>query len=901
MNQAATIALLFLALSIAAEPGSAADRLGAAVDSLQSAGMAAYAAGDFETARDLLARARSLLADAAPGDQARMAWLNSDLAEMHRLLGDYAGADSLLSSAVANSRSVEQTDPLLPAYLINLAAMRWELGDLDHAEDLLRDAQRELATRPDADPLMHATLALNLGVLLRDQNRIDEAESYLLDARRQAATAVTDSTHLAFFISEPAKLRAAQGRWREAIALWNEVLPLVAADSRPLVIYRAQILLDMAAAHAARGEWTTALASVDSAIDLRRKALGPEHSLVGAALAMKAQMLHQGGSASPRLVRDTAAAALAILAASPAAVVEHAAALAARANGDYALDARAAARRDMTAMVALVESLRPQRGGLDIARIHLLQRFQQDYETLVAWLVEAGEYADALSVSEKLKARVLAERLALDFEDLRRHDSDDRLATLLAAETAARTRLNRHERDLAFVRTGGGVQAPGTIAVQDSLWLLVNNAYREHEAAAAALRRYRETSARSAEADPGQRYVDMARGAMAAGRLILAYHIADAGSYVFVLSQEMPTLRCYPLVYDEKRAAADAVATALTPGILNQLLSRTSLRSAPESGRGVTGISPVTQPPAPADHSNDDGLARLWRYLMPPDIRDEVLSAQEVVVISSGELAMLPFDALIVGPGPRYWLDCGPPLRTVPSLAFLTAMSARAAGSRRPAWQGAVVSVAAPDFAHHVDPTGQTWPALPGTRREAEAVLSAFGADRVRLLLNGDATERRVRAELHGASIIHIATHGFAEERAPWRAGLVLAAAGHADDDGVLRRHEIETMELACDLAVLSACQTAAGQIVPAEGVRALAHAFALAGCHRTVATLWAVDDQAAATLMDAFFHHLARGIETPDAISVSAALQHAKRELRERTPWSSPYHWGAFVCSGIE
>jgi CHAT domain-containing protein len=57
--------------------------------------------------------------------------------------------------------------------------------------------------------------------------------------------------------------------------------------------------------------------------------------------------------------------------------------------------------------------------------------------------------------------------------------------------------------------------------------------------------------------------------------------------------------------------------------------------------------------------------------------------------------------------------------------------------------------------------------------------------------------------------------------------------------------------------------------------------------------TLWAVDDEATAAFMQAFYDRLRRGVVA------SEALAGAQRHLLRQTAWREPYFWAAFTVTG--
>jgi CHAT domain-containing protein len=175
-----------------------------------------------------------------------------------------------------------------------------------------------------------------------------------------------------------------------------------------------------------------------------------------------------------------------------------------------------------------------------------------------------------------------------------------------------------------------------------------------------------------------------------------------------------------------------------------------------------------------------------------------------------------------------------------------------------------------------------TWPALPGTARELNA-LKSIGPSGQTILSHGDATPDRLREQLPKARFAHLATHGFfaAEELVKeknrerdairnWQfhesgSQRRLAAKNPLGFVGlVLANGEVMTGLSLVDLPLenvklvtLSACETGLGEATGGEGVQGLQRAFHLAGCPNVVAGLWNVNDAATAALMAKFYHEL--------------------------------------------
>jgi len=133
------------------------------------------------------------------------------------------------------------------------------------------------------------------------------------------------------------------------------------------------------------------------------------------------------------------------------------------------------------------------------------------------------------------------------------------------------------------------------------------------------------------------------------------------------------------------------------------------------------------------------------------------------------------------------------------------------------------------------------------------------------------------------------------------RSGLALAGANTwlrggtlplEAEDGILTAQDVVCLELAAtELVVLSACETALGEVRSNEGVLGLRQAFMLAGAKTLLMSLWKVPDQQTYELMVDYYRLALRGE------SRAEALREAQLSLKARYP--DPYYWGAFICQG--
>jgi CHAT domain-containing protein len=90
-------------------------------------------------------------------------------------------------------------------------------------------------------------------------------------------------------------------------------------------------------------------------------------------------------------------------------------------------------------------------------------------------------------------------------------------------------------------------------------------------------------------------------------------------------------------------------------------------------------------------------------------------------------------------------------------------------------------------------------------------------------------------------------------------------------DDGMLTAMEASAMDLdGTELVVLSACETALGEVHAAEGVFGLRRAFAEAGAQTVMMSMWKVPDETTHQLMAAFFSNWLGGMEKHAALSAA-------------------------------
>lgn len=219
---------------------------------------------------------------------------------------------------------------------------------------------------------------------------------------------------------------------------------------------------------------------------------------------------------------------------------------------------------------------------------------------------------------------------------------------------------------------------------------------------------------------------------------------------------------------------------------------------------------------------------------------------------------------------------------------------------------------------------------LAWTKTEVEDINNLLQKNKlkVKLYTATSANEESFKA-LSGKhqNILHIATHGFfwtdstaqkkdyfTQRMMPFgndrpappsidplnRCGLLFAGAqtawsGHSADltegvqDGILTAKEISLLDLRdADLVVLSACETAKGEIT-SDGVFGLQRAFKQAGAQTIIMSLWPVNDASTQLLMTEFYRNWITYHQ-----SKREAFHNAQNHVRSQ--YKEPYYWAGFI-----
>jgi CHAT domain-containing protein len=328
----------------------------------------------------------------------------------------------------------------------------------------------------------------------------------------------------------------------------------------------------------------------------------------------------------------------------------------------------------------------------------------------------------------------------------------------------------------------------------------------------------------------------------------------------------------------------------------------------------IAALRDPERPLADVDALGDDVARRVWRPLnLPHDVR-------HVALVPEGELHRIAWLGLRVDGESLVAQGIVPQLLDTEREAL--SVPARSDVMSRPLLVGAVAMPLALRST-----CGGVARDLPGAQAELDALRRLWrtsAAGEADYLVGANANKAALRAAMPRSGAIHFATHTFSddgsdcakqlattrglalplgtEQNSTAPSGLVLAADPHAapgDRDGLLTGAEIATFDLdGVDTVTLAACDTGSGPVHPDEGVFGLARSFRLAGARDVVMSLWNVDDNATAELMQHMYR--ARWLDHATAADALARAARETRAARQAAGLSThPYYWAAFVALG--
>lgn len=276
------------------------------------------------------------------------------------------------------------------------------------------------------------------------------------------------------------------------------------------------------------------------------------------------------------------------------------------------------------------------------------------------------------------------------------------------------------------------------------------------------------------------------------------------------------------------------------------------------------------------------------------------LKNKNLVIIPGGVLGYLPFDALLSASTQTYdnfdhlpYLVREYQFSYCYSASLLKEMQGQRDGWRRGGFMAFAPSYAGDSLSLRSDP----WRAVLGQLRfnivESRAIQKLMGG---KVFSDTAATEANFRQYAPQAGILHLAAHAKANDEHGEYSYLAFYQTPDSIENELIFVKDLYTMRIRAALVVLSACETGIGELQRGEGIVSLARGFSFAGAASIVTTMWSIDDNASAEIMETFYQNLKKGV------AIDQALRDAKIAFLNRkkgTNATHPLYWAAFVPVG--
>lgn len=256
-----------------------------------------------------------------------------------------------------------------------------------------------------------------------------------------------------------------------------------------------------------------------------------------------------------------------------------------------------------------------------------------------------------------------------------------------------------------------------------------------------------------------------------------------------------------------------------------------------------------------------------------------VTNHERLIVVPDGITGYIPFDALVTDP--TYNINIGKWPFLVKQVNLFSSYSLQTFHQQQrnnydhTGFAGFFISF---DSSIHAS--------IPAVKKEYAALQKIVRGD---FFLEKDASLQAFHDRLDETNLLHISTHAFLQDKdnVP-----VLQLS-----DGKFFLFELYGRTVHPQLVVLSACRTGHGMLAEGEGIVSLARGFTASGAGGIVASLWNLNDESTAMLMQDFYSRLTRG--TTPANALFAVKKQWLERGHEQSFRKLPYFWAGLIYSG--
>ncbi len=842
--------------------------------------------GDLDKSEEYLLRGLAIKERLAP-DSLDAAFSYSALGNVTFERGDLPKAESYFNKALEIRKKLSPEDPEIAANLGNLGSVKWAQGDFAAAETYYREAL-VIEQKVAPNSLDTANTLDNLGNVALSRRDLVTARKYHYQAlriRQKVAPVSLDMgrgfDNLGNLAEEEGNLVRAASYYQRALTLQEKLAP------NSLIV--AVSLSNLGGIAEKRGDWNTAdryysralaieqnLApnSLDAAETLRRQG---DIARNRSNLLLAEKLYRQALTIQERLAPDSS---------------QYAQSLAALGSLMRLKDRLDEATNLFAQSLRAVESQITRLGGTEDIRSDFRARYAHYNSEYVDLLMRQKRPELAFQVCESWRARSLLETLAAAKVDI--HSGAD--SRLLERERSLQQALRAKSDQRVSLLTGKHADQQIASVEKEIQALRTEYAQAEEKIRAGS-------PVYAALTQPQPLTVPQVQQLLDNETVLLEYSLGDEHSYLWVVTPATFSARVLP--------ARTVIET--TARRLYRVVSRLKDQAA-ENGEAGKQRHPNLQWAA----------ATLSRVLLGPVAGQ--LQGKRLLIVADGALQYIPF-ALLPNPGQASPLILEHEIVYSPSASVLAELR-REAGAHKPASK-AVAVLADPVFdkedprvgsklhlsnqqlpggemaslsAQHVTRSAADvglshLPRLAFSHREADAIMAVTPPGAGMEALGFEASRSTAMShDLAQYRIVHFATHGLWNNKRPEFSGLVLSLVDRQGkpQNGFLDLQDIYNLNLAADLVVLSACETALGKEVQGEGLIGVTRGFMYAGATRVVASLWNVNDVSTKGLMEKLY----RAMEQ-EGMRPAAALRTAQIAMWKQQRWKDPYYWAAFQIQG--
>jgi len=487
--------------------------------------------------------------------------------------------------------------------------------------------------------------------------------------------------------------------------------------------------------------------------------------------------------------------------------------------------------------IEIIESVRSKL-RVDTFKTGFLGNKMELYDQIIEVLIGLGQKEEAINYVERAKARTLVDMLAqVNFSE-KEPESNINFSTKekgLRNQLAAVQNLIDKE---STIKDAAGIRSSIIRGYDEDL----NRLQREYRSVQIAMKRKNPEFASLIAVDPltGKDIVDIA----GKDSMLLQYYITKNKLYIFSI----------------QKSTVETHEIHLKKEILEEWVR--------EFRNGITHF----------DKKKTDQFAKiLYDHLIKPIEKNR--QGSNVIILPHGILHYLPFAAL--KKENKYLIEMFA-IGYAPSATVL-----KYCMDKSKTLDFNILAFGNPDL-------GNPALDLPSAEIEVNQIKKIFPT--ASIFIKKDANKANILPMISQYGILHFATHGEYNEKFPMFSSLRLSPQG--SDDGRLTANDIFSIRTKASLVVLSACQTGLGKITSGDEVIGMNRAFMYAGASTVISSLWSINPEITAKLMQKFYVYLKSSSRIEALRKAQVAILRASASEKQET-FTLPFYWAAFCLNG--